>query len=603
MNNVVMRDASTGEWLQFERPLEVLVAHELQDVLPALNEVERSVNEKQLWAAGFISYEAAPAFDKALSVRAAGRSFPLVWFGLFKHEAGARSDSSDSIFWSPKSGRPFPRSETPRRRSPISSPSIQLQWSPPLDQDAYTENIRRIKSYIEAGDTYQVNYSFPLRAPFEGTAYELFLELWRAQPSSYNACIETDDFAICSASPELFFSLDGDNIVTRPMKGTAPRGLTLKTDKANAESLRMSEKNRAENLMIVDMIRNDLGRIAEVGSVRVQSLFNIERYPTVWQMTSTVAARTNSSIVEIMTALFPCASVTGAPKSRTMEIIAELELTPRKIYTGAIGFIAPNRKAQFNVAIRTVLIDKKKNEAEYGVGGGVVWASTAEGEYEECLTKASVLTEHRPNIALFETILFTREDGFFLLDKHLARLKDSAEYFAHEFNEESVRRMLTKVQQRFSGEAYSVRLKLDNSGSPSVETQLLDAAILSLPARVRFAATPVDSKNLFLYHKTTHRKMYDDALASVSDCDDVILCNDRGEITESTIANVVVEIHGELFTPPVGCGLLAGTFRRKLLEEGRIKERIISVEEFKRSSRIFLVNSVRKWREVQLLHE
>lgn len=598
MNNVLMRDASTGEWLQFERPQEVVVAHELQDVLPALREVELAVNEKQLWAAGFIGYEAAPAFDKALCVRAADRSFPLVWFGLFKQYDSAPSEST---FWSPKSGRPFVPSAAPRRASPTSPPSLQLHWSPTLNKDAYTESINRIKSYIEAGDTYQVNYSFRLRAPFGGTAYELFLQLWWAQPSSNNACIETEDFAICSASPELFFSLDGDNIVTRPMKGTAPRGLTLNADKANAESLQSSEKNRAENLMIVDMIRNDLGRIAEVGSVHVQSLFDIERYPTVWQMTSTVAARTKASVEEIITALFPCASVTGAPKPRTMEIIAELESTPRKIYTGAIGFIAPNRKAQFNVAIRTVLIDKKKSEAEFGVGGGVVWASTAEGEYDECLTKASVLTEHRPDVTLFETILFAPPEGLFLLDKHLTRLKDSAEYFGIEYNEEVVSKMLTKAQEGFSNNAYRIRLKLHPNGPPSLEAQPVDTTALSSPVRIRLAKTAIDSKNPFLYHKTTHRKMYDDALASVSDCDDVILWNERGEVTESTIANVVVQIVGELFTPPVECGLLAGTFRQKLLEEGKIKECIISAEDCKRSTRIFLINSVWKWREAQLL--
>ncbi len=565
-------DAARSCWLRFSEPVAVVQTSDINEVFAKLQHVERMVNERQLHAAGFISYEASPVFDPALHVHSDG-SFPLLWFGLFETPEPFRLTTSDNSLFT------------------------FGEWNPSVRRHEYDDAITRIKSYIQAGDTYQVNYSFRLRSPFWGDAHEFFLHLANAQLSNNGAFIETDDFAICSASPELFFSLDGENITARPMKGTAPRGLTPARDKHQSEALRKSEKNRAENLMIVDMMRNDLSRIAEVGSVHVQSLFDVERYPTVWQMTSTVAAKTNASVTEIMKALFPCASITGAPKARTMEIIAELESSPRKIYTGAIGFIAPNRKAQFNVAIRTVLVDKKKGEAEYGVGGGIVWASTTEEEYNECLTKARVLTEVRPKLELFETMLFTQQDGFFLFDEHLARLKSSAEYFDFPLDEQILKRMIAQLHNdlpRLKSD-FRVRLVVHSDGLPTFAIRGIDSS--DTPVRLRLAKTSIDSNNVFLYHKTTHRKVYDDALASVSDCDDVILWNERGEITESTIANVVVELDGELFMPPVECGLLAGTFRAQLLKEGQIKERVITVEEFKRSSRIFLINSLRKWRD------
>lgn len=575
MINIIIFDSASGEWLRFTEPKAIIVVSDIHDVVASLQNIERHVDEEQLYAAGFISYEASPAFDPALSVRSRDASFPLMWFGLFERPSVIRLQEA--------------------------SPCPQLEWKPTISRQSYDDAIARIKNHIAAGDTYQVNFSFRMTASCDTNPYDLFLHLTRAQPSGNAAFIETADFAICSASPELFFSLDGENILARPMKGTATRGLNLKRDAAQAEFLRTSEKNRAENVMIVDMMRNDIGRIAKVGTVEVPSLFDVEKYPTVWQMTSAVAAKTSASILEIMKALFPCASVTGAPKASTMGIIAELESTPRKIYTGAIGFIEPGRKAQFNVAIRTVLIDKRSRTAEYGVGGGVVWDSTPEGEYDECLTKARILTEVRPQFNLFETLLYTKADGFFLLDEHLARLGDSCEYFGFEFDKNVVLKVLHKAEQQFSHGSFSVKVELHPNGLPALEAKPIDAATLSIPVRARLAPSPVDSNNLFLYHKTTHRTMYDDALASVSDCDDVILWNERGEITESTIANVVVEIDGELFTPPVECGLLAGTFRAKLLSEGKIKERIIAKEELVNAEQAFLINSVRKWRKLTIV--
>lgn len=571
MNEAILFDSTAKRWLRFRHPDEVVTTREKGLVLSSLHSVEELVHRDSLVAVGFISYEAAPAFDTALCTRP-DDAFPLVWFGLYrKAEPFALSSVGSSLFGFG-------------------------EWKPSVNRDEYDRAIDNIKSYIRAGDTYQVNYSFRLRSRFSGEPVALFQTLMAAQPSSNGAFIETDEFALCSASPELFFSLDGEDIVARPMKGTAPRGLTLEQDKEQSAALQHSEKNRAENVMIVDMMRNDIGRIAETASVRVPSLFDVERYPTVWQMTSTVAAKTNASVTEIMKALFPCASVTGAPKARTMEIIAELESSPRKIYTGAIGFITPNRRAQFNVAIRTVLVDKRTREAEYGVGGGVVWASTAEGEYDECLTKARVLTDVRPRFDLFETMLYAPQDGFFLLDEHLARLRKSAEYFGFPYREADAKSILAKVKKDFS-ETLRVKLIMAYGGSFSIALRPFDATAREDPVRVRLAATPIDSQNLFLYHKTTHRKVYHDVIAATPNCDDVILWNEHGEITESTIANVIVEIDGELFTPPVECGLLGGVFRAQLLREGKIKERVITVDELKHSGTLWLVNSLRKWRE------
>lgn len=577
MPRIVIYDADREGWLNCERPLEIVEARHVADVVPALQEVETCVQERGLFAAGFISYEAAPAFDAALTTHQPDPVCPLLWFALFERPASVSLSSS--------------------------VPSdVPILWQPNVSRDEYRTAIERIKHYIAEGDTYQVNFSFRLTAAFHDDPFALFRRLVAAQPSRHAAFIETDDIAVCSASPELFFSLHDQNIVTRPMKGTAPRGLTFAQDEQQAASLRASEKNRAENVMIVDMMRNDLGRIAAVGSVAVPSLFDVERYPTVWQMTSTVAARTEASVTDIMRALFPCASVTGAPKARTMEIIAELESTPRRVYTGAIGFIGPNRRAQFNVAIRTVLIDRHRRTAEYGVGGGVVWASTPDGEYEECLTKARILTEARPEFELLETMLFTQHDGFFLLEEHLKRLRESAAFFNYPVDEEELARMLTRLQSDVRAFADDVRIRvvLHRDGRPSFVMRPLDTSSPEA-LRVRVAAAPVNSSNQYLYHKTTYRKAYEDALASVPECDDVILWNERGEITESTVANIVVELDGTLYTPPVSSGLLAGTFRELLLKDGRISERVITLEELRKASQLFLINSVRKWRKAVLL--
>lgn len=599
-HQVVLQDAANQQWLSFCEPRQFVEIHRIEEVVPGLRLVESLVERHKLYAAGFISYEAAPAFDPALRARVPGTRMPLLWFGLYAECCPS----------------PVP---------PLlpEQPYTLGEWTPSVSRAAYRQAITLIKKYIARGETYQVNYTFRLRAPFTGSPWRLFLDLYRAQRSQYAAYIDLPGFAICSASPELFFDLNQDRLSARPMKGTAARGRTLAEDKDQAQWLYRSEKNRAENVMIVDMIRNDVGRIAVTGSVRVPHLFSVERYPTVWQMTSTATATTRASLTEILTALFPCASITGAPKARTMQIIASLETSPRSVYTGCIGFMAPGRRAQFNVAIRTVVVDKAAGQAEYGVGGGIVWDSESNDEYEECLVKARLLTERRPEFSLLETLLWTPghshpapaphsekypagaatgSDGYFLLAYHLRRLEESAAYFDIPLDLERVWAELAALAASLPDCPHRVRLLVTQAGEVSSQAVALGGAAIPQPVRLRLAQAPVDPANPFLYHKTTHRQVYESARAAAGqDCDDVLLWNERGEITEASIFNIVARIGSRLVTPPVQCGLLPGTFRAWLLDRQEIQEEIITLKDLRRCDELYVINSVRKWRKARLL--
>lgn len=568
-NEILLKE--NGEWLYFSEPRYITIAEKLEDVLPALHEIERLIKASNQYAAGFLSYEAASAFDPALQTKP-GSEFPYLWFGLY-----------------PK----------PRRMSlprPTQSKEI-LSWQPTIDRESYNTGIAQIKDHIAQGRTYQVNYTMRLQTSFTGSAWDFFLHLAHNQ-NNHAAYIDTGRYVICSASPELFFQLDGNSITCRPMKGTVKRGRTTKEDSHRSEWLKNSEKNRAENVMIVDMLRNDLGRIAQIGSVRVAELFATERYPTLWQMTSTVTAQTNASLTDIFSALFPCASITGAPKVSTMRIITELETTPRRVYTGSIGYLSHQRIARFNVAIRTALIDRDTQQAEYGVGGGIVWDSTSADEYEEALLKARVLTEATPEFSLLETMLWTPEAGFFLREKHLARMLDSANYFGIGISIETLEGCLDQIASKFSL-ARRVRLLLDQAGIVHVESTLYQPIETDQPLSACLAKEPVDSNNVFLFHKTTRRDVYESARKDFPNDDDVLLFNEHGELTEFTVGNLVVELNGRFFTPPISCGLLPGTFRAHLLETDQVAERTIPIQELKECRKIFLVNSIRKWQRVE----
>jgi para-aminobenzoate synthetase/4-amino-4-deoxychorismate lyase len=381
------------------------------------------------------------------------------------------------------------------------------------------------------------------------------------------------------------------------MKGTAKRGRSFEEDKLQAESLKLSTKDRAENLMIVDLLRNDLGKIAIPGTVDVPQLFTLERYPTLWTMTSTVEAKTppQTTLADVFTALFPCGSITGAPKRKTMELIHALEQSPREAYCGTVGYLKPGGEAVFNVAIRTVIVDKQKQRATYGVGGGITWSSTSLGEYEEVITKAKVLQSQPYNHQLVESIRL--EDGqYTLLDRHLERMKKTADYFGYDCFLEAVERKLNQLAKQHAEGVYKVRLLLARTGEITLEAERLKEMVQ--PQSVTLAKAPVNSDNIYLYHKTTERTIYEKH--KISGFFDTLLWNERDELTEFTIGNVVLEIDGELVTPLQESGLLAGSLRAELLASGKIAARVILKEEVFQASAIWLVNSVRGWVKVEL---
>ncbi len=374
------------------------------------------------------------------------------------------------------------------------------------------------------------------------------------------------------------------------MKGTAPRGRTLDEDRRQAQRLLASPKQRAENVMIVDMMRNDLGRVAVPGSVEVPALLTVERYPNVWQMTSTVTARTaeGTRLSEIFAALHPSASVTGAPKVRTMELVEQLEGQPRGVYTGAIGHVRPDGSCRFSVAIRTAVVDRRAGRVEFGIGSGIVWDSVAADEYDECLLKGSVLGERPRPFDLLETMRWTPGEGIFLLDRHLSRLRASAEYFGTVIDEASLEQALAEAQG-------NVPLRLRLLVGPDGRSRIEKSPLVPGPEvlRVGVAASAVDDRDRFLFHKTTNRSVYE--RAQRPGFDDMILWNGRGEATESTKANLVVERGGRRVTPPVDAGLLAGTFRAEVLSTGDVQEATVTLDELRRAERVWLINSVRGW--------
>jgi para-aminobenzoate synthetase / 4-amino-4-deoxychorismate lyase len=557
-------------------------ADEPREVLPALAEVDEAVAHGR-HAAGFIAYEAAEGIDPAFRVcqcadEGSSRRttmLPLLWFGIY----GAKEEFDARVAGS------FP--DLP-----------EIHWQPSISPEAYAAGIQRIRNYIAAGHTYQVNFTYRLHARFKCDPWSYYRKMCAAQRAAFCAFIDLGSHQILSASPELFFEWQGESLITRPMKGTASRGRFWAEDEECAASLLRSEKNRAENLMIVDMMRNDMGRIAETGSVAVPHLFEIERYETILQMTSTITAKLGRDIAlsGIFRALFPSGSITGAPKIRTVEIIREIEKGPRGIYTGAIGFVSPGSCAIFNVAIRTVAVDQAKGLAEFGVGGGITYDSSAQSEYQECLDKARFLGARLKDFKLLETILFEPNEGYFLLGRHLDRMENSARYYGFRFDRESVMSALNRRASSFGPGSHRVRLVMGREGFTKIDSTMLpsSAAQTPAPALIDFSL-PVDSENPFFFNKTTNREHYERVAHAYPPDWHVIMTNREGKVTESIFANVVAKIDGCLYTPPIKDGLLPGTYRAELLERGEITERSLAPEDLLKADSVFLINSVRRW--------
>lgn len=471
-----------------------------------------------------------------------------------------------------------------------------------VEKDRYIESIQKIKNYISEGDTYQVNYTIKGKFNFEGDVVSLFNNLIFNQSASYICLLNLGDTIIISLSPELFFEIEGNNIKSKPMKGTIKRGIFFTEDIKQKNSLALSEKNKAENLMIVDLIRNDLGRISKFGTVNVESLFEIEKYESLYQMTSTVTGelKDNIKLIDVIKNIFPCGSITGAPKLRTMEIIKELEKENRGLYTGSIGLLL-NSKYTFNIPIRT--IELKGSEGKIGLGSGIVWDSIPEKEYEETLLKADFLLKPDNYFDLFETILI--ENGKpFLLNYHIDRLSSSADYFLFKFNKDDFYELIENIIHNLSyNKKYKLKLMLNKWGKLNFTTEEIQKDINNVI--VNLSKVPINSKSRFQFFKTTNRKLYDEQTKqnSVNNIYETIFLNENGFITEGCITNIMILKDNVWFTPPIEEGILPGVYRKHLLiSRNDIKEKHISLNELLEADDIILINSVRKEIKVSKLY-
>ncbi len=576
----------TDEIILFKDPVTILSCEETRSINNTLELLDDYI-KKGFYAAGFLSYETGLYFQEIDTPKK--EAFPFILFGIFENferismdkvlfSFGEKENNTFSIFNSLYSA----------------------------SENEYTDSIEKIKTHLKDGNTYQVNYTFKYKFDFCGSPLAFFNELWHKQNVPYASFIDTEKWSILSLSPELFFNRSGSAITVKPMKGTIKRGKTLEEDAFNRNRLKNSLKNRAENIMIVDLLRNDLGRISKTGTVLPEELFRIEKYDTLYQMTSTIKAELKNNITwkEIFSNIFPSGSVTGAPKKRTMEIIREIEHEPRRIYTGSIGYITPENNAIFNVSIRTVLIEKATNKGEMGLGSGIIIDSEPRDEYKESILKGSFLTnESSGKFELIETILWESGD-YFLLALHLNRLKRSAKYFSFKMIPEKIETALLEKSADFDVyKSYRVRLLLSKNGLFSItydETSVNKKEIL----KIAVSDKKTDKNDVYLFHKTTNRALYNEEYEKYKNEGyfDVIFSNIENEITEGAISNIVILKNNEYFTPPLSSGVLDGVYRKFLFESKTLplKEKVLYLEDLKNADKIFLINSVRKMAEVAL---
>jgi para-aminobenzoate synthetase/4-amino-4-deoxychorismate lyase len=581
----------------FLHPQQIIEARSPSDIDSLFAAVEDTIHQDR-FAAGYFAYECGACFEPAAARHVLPGTDLLAWIGIydrcytFDHRTDSFLDHIPAGLSAPGDLKPLP------------SPAVSLA----LDELEYSARIAQVHDWIRAGDVYQLNFTFPLRADIAEPPASLYARLRNAQPVEYSAFLHCQDKRhILSLSPELFFHTHQDvssrHITTRPMKGTARRGRTNTEDREISAWLSSDPKNRAENVMIVDLIRNDLGRICNYGSVQVESLFEVERFPTLWQMTSTITGelRPNFSHNDIFRALFPCGSVTGAPKIRAMQLLGQIEDQPRGIYTGAIGFFS-REQSVFNVAIRTITLEY--GSATMGVGSGIVIDSDPQTEFRECQLKAEFLTRLAEPFSLIETML-SQNGSYPLLDLHLDRLCDSADYFSFPCDRHAIQSALLTVAASFALDRPSrVRLLLDADGVHHIDSEPIADPTAEITLRVCIANERTDPANRFLFHKTTLREPYNRAFAEASAAGfaDVLFLNLHGQVTEGAISNVFIEKAGRWYTPPIECGVLPGIYRRHLLETRTdIEERILTLDALKSADAIYICNAVRGLRKVQLI--
>lgn len=600
-----------GRALLFQKPVEIVRCDRPQDAAAALERIA-DLSARGHHLAGYFAYELGYLFEPRLAglieqrVPDSAHAAPLIWMAAF----------------------PAPRVLDSEALAKMLAPAGHYETSRPelsLSREDYIAKVERVRDYIAAGDVYQINFTFKYNFKFSGDPAGFYRTLREKQPVSYGALIHDPEshgqgFDLLSLSPELFLRREGERVWTRPMKGTAARGLDSAGDAVQAAWLRNDEKSRAENLMIVDLLRNDIGRISQTGSVEVTDLFTVETYRTVLQMTSGVTAKLHegTDFQDIIRKIFPCGSITGAPKVRAMEIIHELEPEARGVYTGAIGMIEPNGDCRFNVAIRTLMIEaaprntakdggqETARKAEMGIGSGIVYDSNPADEYNECLLKGQFLTSAMEDFELIETMIWRPDDGYHLLAYHLERLEDSARYFGFRHDADAVERALRETAQPLTDAHYRVRLLLNRQGEISVTSTALTPPDRDATFRFVISEERIDSRDPFFRHKTTRRQLYDSEYArwhEATGCDEVLFLNERGELAEGSRTNVFLERDGKLVTPPLSSGALPGTLRRALIEdEPRVAtEAVLTLQDLQSATRVLFGNSVRGLQQAKQL--
>lgn len=531
---------------QFTNPIKIITAFNFDELKTAFAKIEELKN--QYYIVGYLRYN---AFSGQSS------NFPLLYFEVFNSYNIYKTKNTKKLLLNP---------------------------TPCVNFCEYSNAIKKIKEEIAKGNTYEVNYTYDFDVPFDGDELDLFNFLLSKQKTPYNFYIKNQYDTVLSFSPELFFEMQNNHILTKPMKGTIHRGKDKKEDKNLIEFLKNDIKNRAENVMIVDLLRNDLGRIAKVGTVNVSKLFEIETHKTLHQMTSQIEAdlKENTTFLDIFKAIFPCGSITGAPKISTMKVISDVEKGERNIYCGAIGMISP-KETIFSVPIRILQKTNEQNNFKYRVGGAIVWDSDTQDEWEETLTKTKFLNDE---FQIIETVKI--ENNSILFEKeHFERMQKTAEHFGFKF----------KTPEIVKTDNGMLRILLNRDGEIKTELKKIT------PAKTfKIAISPIiqNSKNEFLYYKTTYRPWYFDSFQKIKNGEiyDEIFFNEKGELTEGARSNIVLQLNGNLYTPPVQCGLLNGVFRQELLKNNKCTEKILYKKDLEKAEKIFCVNSVRGMVEV-----
>jgi len=603
--NTLPQYAEEEAWL-FTQPVREIVAYTAEAFEDALNIIDEE-RQKGHYLAGYISYEAGYALSEKLQPflpTLGSDDTALLRFYAFDQVKRTTAEEVTNAL-----------AELPE------SPPYIKHWQPAESEAEYVENLSRIHDYISAGDTYQVNHTYRVNFELAGTIHGLYASLRERQPVAFSSLMHLPDCSVLSLSPELFIRKQGNVLSTKPMKGTAARGVTKEEDAAILKQMAGDKKQQSENLMIVDLMRNDIGRLAKTGTMKVSKLFEIQTYKTLHQMISSIRGEVDRDIsfAEVIKGLFPCGSITGTPKIRTMDIIHELENTPRGIYTGAIGFITPDNDFTFNVPIRTLTFPNAENIGSLGIGGGIIYESDASDEWRESKLKARFLTGMNEQFKLIETFLYEVDSGHIpRFERHLERLKTSADFFGITLStsklEDAVTAHVSALKQHTekgtgnNSNHYKVRLLLDDSGDCTISSEAIDNAGTSTDKnkqpKVALSHFRIEANNLFRQHKTTNRKLYNDEFTKYESQGfyDVLFLNEQGNIAEASRHNLFIEKGGVLFTPPIKDGALPGVMRSDLLasQQHHVIEQSLTLEDITSADHVYLSNSVRGLVEVFL---